>query len=81
MIPEHYEGECTMDRRCFVKTSSAGALASVLGPLEADPRIQVIHERLEPEKPFPFPGLRPPDPDPRLRGRVLRSARQAAAEV
>jgi len=30
------------------------------------------------EKPFPFPGLEPPEPEARLRARVLRAARKAA---
>jgi len=30
-------------------------LASLLGPLETDPGIQVVQEYLEPERPFPFP--------------------------
>lgn len=33
------------------------------------------------QQPFPFPGLEPPEPDPRLRSRVLRAAWQAAAEA
>jgi len=31
------------------------------------------------QQPFPYPGLEPPEPDPRLRSRVLRAAGQAAA--
>ncbi len=31
------------------------------------------------EQGFPYPGLEPPEPDPRLRSRVLRAAGQAAA--
>lgn len=33
------------------------------------------------EKPFPFPGLEPPEPEARLRPRVLRAARKAAAKA